>query len=162
MRYRVMPVPRKGRDRFSAPHRITGLVGPSAYRLDGGTLVHAERLTRWTGAHPGGPGGAQRRIPPDLPVVCSQPGPPADPVAARTPEEPARQADVADSPRPAAAPAVDTAAATPAPAGEGSRVETESGVSDGYRTRSGRCSRQTDFFAHSCAFDCRGGECSVG
>ena len=137
VRYRVMPVPRKGRDRFSVPHRIVERVGPSAYRLDGGTLVHAERLTRWTGPFPTGPGGARQPEPADRPVVRSPPEPfdgsSADPVA---PEEAARLTDVADSP--AAAPAVDAAAGTRSSADQASGAETGSVAHDEYRARYGR------------------------
>ncbi|XP_043192429.1 uncharacterized protein K02A2.6-like isoform X3 [Amphibalanus amphitrite] len=100
VRYRVMPVPRKGRDRFSAPHRIAELVGPSAYRLDSGALVHAERLTRWTGSPPTGLGDAEQPQLSDLPVVRSPPEPVDEPPAeatasAQTPERrPDRQPDV--------------------------------------------------------------------
>ena len=140
VRYRVMPVPRKGRDRFSGPHRIIELVGPSAYRLDGGTLVHAERLTRWSAPHPTGPGGAARLRPPDRVVVCSPPEPtdkpPAGRVTAQAPEEPARQADAAG--QPAAVLEADAATATRATAGDAGGAEP---ASDEYRTRYGRCVR---------------------
>ena len=94
VRYRLMPVPRKGRDRFSSPHRITGLVGPSAYRLNGGALVHAERLARWTGPRPSGPGEV------DCPVTHPPPEPSAESVTApaATPDETPRPHDVPESP----------------------------------------------------------------
>jgi len=38
----------KGRQRFSEPRRIAMKTGPASYRLDDGTRVHAERLTRHT------------------------------------------------------------------------------------------------------------------
>ena len=91
VRYRLMPVPRKGRDRFSPPHRITGLVGPSAYRLDGGALVHAERLARWTGPRPSGPGEV------DCPVA-RPPQEPSDMYSSTTAEPSDRYQEVPESP----------------------------------------------------------------
>lgn len=161
VRYRIMPVPRKGRDRFSAPRRIIELVGPSAYRLDGGVLVHAERLARWTGPRPTEPGGADRLGPPDQPVVRSPPEPvgwpPPGSGAALTPAEVTRQTDVVDPPAAAAPVAVesdvgDPPATAPAavsadaeaplpPAGERDRGGTEGAGRVEYRTRYGRSVR---------------------
>lgn len=45
VRYRIMPPPRKGRNRFSAPCRIAARRGPVSYQLDNGVCVHADRLT---------------------------------------------------------------------------------------------------------------------
>ena len=46
VRYRLVPRPRKGRPRYSEPRRVEARLGPVSYRLDDGTRVHAERLTR--------------------------------------------------------------------------------------------------------------------
>ncbi|KAF0302598.1 hypothetical protein FJT64_025303 [Amphibalanus amphitrite] len=128
--------------KFVVDSGIAELVGPSAYRLDSGALVHAERLTRWTGSPPTGLGDAEQPQLSDLPVVRSPPEPVDEPpaeatAAARTPEQrPDRQPDVPGSP--SAAPAVDTAAATRSPASETSSSGFEGAQSDGHRTRSGR------------------------
>ena len=52
VRYQLMPRPRKGRIQFSDRRRIVERTGPASYRLDDGTKVHAERLSRWTAAGP--------------------------------------------------------------------------------------------------------------
>ena len=46
VRVELMPRPRKGRPRFSQPRRIKKQTGAASYRLDDGTRVHAERLSR--------------------------------------------------------------------------------------------------------------------
>ena len=50
VRYLLMPRPRKGRLRFSGRRQIVQKTGPASYRLDDGTRVHAERLSKWTAA----------------------------------------------------------------------------------------------------------------
>ena len=47
VRYRLMPKPRKGQPQFSKPCLVTAQRGPVSYELEGGLRVHAERLSSY-------------------------------------------------------------------------------------------------------------------